>query len=83
MSYSSKQEIKAAIKELRAKGSEASFGAAGCDFVIPKSTAIDILKEKINVAEEAENGDVPGFVVSVYNFDGRIHVAISAGSEDS
>jgi hypothetical protein len=79
--YASKQEIKAAIKALRAKGSEASFSAAGCSFDMPKSTAIGLLKQRINIAEEGEEHDLPSFNVSIHNFEGVTCVYIRAGCE--
>ena len=79
--YASKQEIKAAIKALRAKGSVASFSAAGCSFDIPKSTAIGLLKQRINIAEEGEKHDLPSFEVYIFNDEGRTDVYISAGCE--
>ena len=79
--YASKQGIKEAIKVLRAKGSEASFSAAGCNFDIPKSTAIDLLNQRINIAEEGEEHDLPSFNVSIHNFEDVTCVHISAGCE--
>ena len=79
--YSSKQQIKAAIKALRAKGSQASFNSAGCDFDIPKSTAIELLKQRIIIAEEGEEQGLPSFEVMVHNFEGGQYVSIYAGSE--
>jgi hypothetical protein len=83
MRYASRKEIRKAIQTLREPGTTAEFSAARCAFRIPKSTAISILKERIDIAKEGPETDHPWFNVTILYPDWQdAHVCIYAGSED-